>query len=193
MHFEEFNFINMDGRFNSIFAQKALERHLAEVNPLISTMTTHKADTSVPGYSGANALELMDKPVPHVLIIDDDIEAILPIDMIFRELGCQTSFAIDVDEAVRKLESLPVDIIVLDWMLNRTTGGQVLEEVVQHKDLSLFHSNTKPKVITYSGLESHNITFPKSKFFDYVEHWVKPVKFNETTSRALQLLNKIGF
>lgn len=139
------------------------------------------------------ALELHNKPVPKVLIIDDDMEAIIPIEMIFRDMGCITSFAIDRDEAINKLKHMPADIIILDWMLDRITGGELIRNISLEGEAFTIEHGYKPKVITYSGLEDKQIAFPKNHWFEHIKHWNKPIKFDEVSSEAKTLLHAMGF
>jgi len=139
------------------------------------------------------ALEMHNKPVPKVLIIDDDMEAIVPIEMIFRDMGCLTSFAIDRDEAINKLKHIPADIIILDWMLDRITGGELIKNISLEGEAFTIEHGYKPKVITYSGLDDKHISFPKNRWFEHIQHWNKPINFDEVTTEAKTLLHAMGF
>lgn len=143
--------------------------------------------------AAVSPIKLQTKPVPHVLIIDDDLEAIVPIEMIFRDMGCKTSFAIERDEAARKLKEIGADIIVLDWMLDRTTGGELIKMIAEEAQEYLSDHGAKPKVITYSGLEDHQIHFPLNPAFEHVKHWVKPINYGVIANEARSILWGIGF
>lgn len=133
------------------------------------------------------------KPVPRVLIIDDDIEAIVPMEMIFREMGCETSFAIERQEAINKLRTSPCDIIVLDWMLDSTTGGELIRGLSQSGEAFAVEHGYKPVVITYSGLDDKHIEFPENEWFEHIKHWTKPIRYDEISSDAKSLIKAMGF
>ena len=48
----------------------------------------------------------------------------------------------------------------------------------------------RPRVVTYSVLERDNIALPRAgnKYFMHVDHWQKPMPFNEVVERASVLL-----
>jgi len=131
--------------------------------------------------------------VPNVLIIDDDLEAIIPIEMIFRDIGCATSFAIERQEAIHKLKNTAADLIILDWMLDSTTGGELIKNISASGEAYTIERGYRPKVITYSGLEDNQIAFPKNRWFEHIRHWTKPINYDEVATEAKKFLLAMGY
>jgi CheY-like chemotaxis protein len=136
--------------------------------------------------------------VPHVLIVDDDVDSALLVDSTFRSLGCETEFALDPREAQRKISSGKSDIIVLDWLLDsRVSADQVVARAMA--SLEKFErrnrrgSAGKTRIITYSGLDGHDIHLPISRHYEHVDHWQKPLRRQDLARKTMALLKELGF
>lgn len=136
--------------------------------------------------------------VPHVLIVDDDVDCALALEKIFRELGAEVSFARDPNEARRKISSGKADIIILDWLLNQTTSadevvGQAVNLLQRFSKPSDRSGADKPKIVTYSGLAGAEIHLPDSPFYQHMDHWQKPLRYRDLVGRGAELLAACGY
>ncbi|MBC85877.1 MAG: hypothetical protein CL677_01765 [Bdellovibrionaceae bacterium] len=131
-----------------------------------------------------------------VLIVDDDVDSMLWVDEIFRKFGCQTDFAIEAKDATKKISSCKADIIILDWMLNESTGREVIEKslrtISKFEDLQEKFCLKKPKIVTYSGIKSRELNIPRSDYFEHIDHWSKPMKYDDIANRTSDLLLDLG-
>lgn len=145
-------------------------------------------------------LTLLDKHpqrIANILIVDDDVDAMLAVQKTFGQMGCNIDFAFEAEEARYKISSGKADIIILDWMLNgNTSADQVMEGAIRR--LKKFGrpdggSSSKIKIITYSGKDSSDIHLPESPFFEHLDHWHKPILYPELIRKTLALMNRTGF
>lgn len=143
-------------------------------------------------------LDKYPRRVPHVLIVDDDVDCALAVEKIFRELGAEVTFATDPNEARRKISSGKADIIILDWLLNQTTSAdEVVEQAVRM--LQRFSAEDprphadKPKIVTYSGLAGTEINLPESPYYQHMDHWQKPLRHTDLVGRGAELLAACGY
>jgi CheY-like chemotaxis protein len=68
----------------------------------------------------------MSKVVQRVLVVDDEEDLRLLLQELLREEGYQVDVAKDGEEAVEKLSSLAMDLVVLDMMMPKIDGWGVL-------------------------------------------------------------------
>lgn len=127
------------------------------------------------------------------LIIDDDVDTALAVESIFKQLGCQTEVITQPDDLPRKISSTRADYIILDWRLgDQLLASQVVERATRFidvfSDLRQMFVHARPKVITYSALPYSEISFPKTEYFDHLDHWQKPISFSELALRFSELL-----
>lgn len=131
----------------------------------------------------------------NVLIVDDDVDAILPMNSLFRGLGCATSYAITSREAWHQMASGLYDIILLDWNLGQQTGGEVLQKalrVIQRfQDHRYMGQGFHPRLITYSGSRRSELVLPDNKIFVHVDHWRKPVITAKIREEAARLAHEV--
>jgi CheY-like chemotaxis protein len=133
---------------------------------------------------------------PQVLIIDDDIDSALKIETVFLHLGCQTTCALNWNEARQKMCATKPDIIIMDWLLDHHVDAA---QVIKHcsKTFAKFSGHSKyrtehrPQIVTFSSLKDTEIHVPKTPYFDHFAHWQKPIQQREILVRALGLLNQI--
>lgn len=137
------------------------------------------------------------KKPPSVLIIDDEVDSILPVASLFQKLGCNIICITDFDEAVKSISGFEADIIVLDWMLDERNGGEVLLDSIKKMKMKKLKSKeekeTPPelKCIIYSGKKKEEIKLPKTNLFNYVEHWEKPLSYDQLLSNMKIILNGV--
>lgn len=69
--------------------------------------------------------------LPHILVVDDESINLSVIEEYLEEIECRSSFANDGQEAWELLEANPTDfdVIVLDRMMPRMTGMELLEKI----------------------------------------------------------------
>lgn len=137
---------------------------------------------------------------PVVLIIDDDVDAIISLEKTLKNLGCDIITALDAADAQKKLMAGKVDLVILDWCLDRNQeAGQVLEKVA--RILKKFADpvdeshpvQRKTFFVTHSSLNESQFTVPESDFFTRLEHWQKPVHRNDLVKKTTDVLKVIGF
>lgn len=124
---------------------------------------------------------------PCVLIIDDDMDAILPIECGFRLAGFSTHCAISIHDACQKMVSHPPDLIILDWMLDYGCGSDLIRDCLR-KVVSRFCPTHQIPVITHSGLDASAINISDNPIFRHVGHWKKPMNFQRVVEAARALL-----
>lgn len=138
------------------------------------------------------------KHIPTVLIVEDDLDVANATESIFKQLGCKTIISDGHDGASHKMSFQDVDFIVLDWMLgNNLSADELVKKSTRiinaFKDLRSRFQNQHAKVITYSALDKSKIHLPDSEYFDHLDHWQKPVNYNELARRASDLLTANGY
>jgi len=69
---------------------------------------------------------------PRVLVVDDDGPIRSLITAIMRRQGITVDSAADGEEGVRKLESCSYDVVLLDLMMPRMNGYEVLAYIKEH-------------------------------------------------------------
>ena len=132
---------------------------------------------------------------PQVLIIDDDTDSILPIDAIFRMLGCETAYAIETEDAQQKIASGRFDIVVLDWYLDTKTGREIIEGALKRMSEDAqnhyFASPYRARVITYSALRHCEVSLPENNVFEHHGHWRKPINLASLRRTADHMVRDI--
>ncbi len=158
---------------------------------------TRASDSSFigqPTLSGAT-----EKPhTPTVLIVEDDADVATATASIFNRLGCQTMISDGLDGVSQKMSFQHVDFIVLDWMLAKNIHGDQLvkssiEMIDGFNDLKSRFSRDPSKVITYSTLDRSKVRLPENQYFDHWDHWQKPLRYNDLSNKASELLVANGF
>lgn len=117
--------------------------------------------------------------VPRVLIVDDDYESGAVTEIYFRKLGWNTEVAIDFDDAVRRIVDGEYDLIVLDWLLNGYSGGEVLQRAAEwaEADVNFRHRilSRRPWVMVVSGLAEDRYEVPLTPYFKFLKSEQKPI------------------
>ena len=139
---------------------------------------------------------------PVVLIIDDDVDAIISLEKTVKNLGCDTLTALDAADAQKKLMAGKVDLVILDWCLDHNLeAGQILEKVArvlrkfskQDQDQDSDSGQKKIYFVTHSSLAENQFKIPTSEFFTRIEHWQKPIHRNDLVKKTTDVLKVIGF
>jgi len=70
-----------------------------------------------------------------LLVVDDDLDTSVHLKTLLSKEGYEVDVAFDGDEALVKLKSYDPDVIILDLMMPKMNGFDVLKEVREkHKD-----------------------------------------------------------
>lgn len=120
-----------------------------------------------------------------VIIVEDDLDAVSPVDKAVKSITSSVSYCMSGDEALYAIPALAPDLIILDWHLGDSRADVVLEQL----DSILCKKNEKPiKVITYSALEKEEINLSYLTKFHRVDHWCKPISIKQMRDRLNCLL-----
>lgn len=138
------------------------------------------------------------KHTPTVLIIEDDMDIAAAMESIFKQLGCKTIVSDGHDGASHKMSFQNVDFVVLDWILGENTYADQLVKksariIDSFDDLKTRFKDHNVKVITYSALDHSKVKLPENQYFEHLDHWQKPVRYDELAARASDLLIANGF
>jgi hypothetical protein len=88
--------------------------------------------------------------------------------------------------------------VVLDWLLgSNVRADQVVNDSVQiiesDNDLYDHFKSNRARIITYSALDKNKVALPNSRYFDHLEHWQKPIRFDDLKQKASDVLAANGF
>ena len=129
--------------------------------------------------------------MPYLLIVDDDEDFASTTATVLREEGYEVQVELDIDSAVKSMESKPPDLAILDVMFPEdASAGFELARFMRHE-------KEKLKNIPILMLTAINTKFPLgfgSKDID--EEWMpvtefleKPVDFDVLREKVAKLLN----
>jgi len=129
--------------------------------------------------------------MPYLLIVDDDEDFASTTATVLREEGYDVQIELDIDSAVKSMESKPPDLAILDVMFPEdASAGFELARLMRHEKEQL-------KNIPILMLTAINTKFPLgfgSKDID--EEWMpvtefleKPVDFDVLREKVAKLLN----
>lgn len=130
------------------------------------------------------------------LIIDDDIDSLIPVDSIFRKYGCKVEQAMNFLDASRKIKDSKTDLIILDWNLGELSGGKLIEQCANAIAADEYLSNkfklNPVKIVTYSGEELKDISFSDNMnpYFKHVGHWNKKEMYSAIEEKAVRMMAK---
>ncbi len=139
-------------------------------------------------------LENLERQPVHVLIVDDDADSAALIASIFDHLGCRTVCTLTPTDAEKNICARNVDLIILDWILDEHTDAKAVMDkcsAIFSKFGIRMSNETKPKVITYSGLKASEVELLTSPYFNHVDHWQKPISYINLLKRTLKVLEEI--
>jgi CheY-like chemotaxis protein len=105
-----------------------------------------------------------------VLLVDDDESLLDLIDHVVRKEGFRTDRALDGPEALRKVEALMPDLVLLDFMLPGKGGYEVLRELQSNGN-----GNIPVVVITGRSLDRKQIELVRLES-NVKEFLVKPLR-----------------
>lgn len=132
-----------------------------------------------------------------VLVVDDDIESVTPLELCLERLGCETFVVSNGYEAIHEIVSNDriYDVVILDWNMPEMNGGQALlnaQRVITFSPASKNHwENEKLPVITYSSRAREEIDLPECEDFKHVDHWEKPSSYLHLLNKATESFAKL--
>jgi len=132
---------------------------------------------------------------PSVLIVDDEVEAVKPLQIVLTQMGFDVWVSFDGREALRALSNRHFDAVFLDMALPDLRGEEVLKKFEAMS--SRLHRPTwlKPKVpiIVYSAYDPSEVQLPtdSNTFFVY-DFWKKPLTLPETTIKTANLIDVLN-
>jgi len=203
----EFNAVGIGGEPSEAFAvaRQVLEKQIREwhsarekgldyLGVANSDIVQNLRQTKSFGKTG----QLKHKHVPTVLIVEDDLDVATATESIFKQLGCKTILSDGHDGASHKMSFQDVDFFVLDWILGDNMSADELVKkstriIDAFRDLRSRFQHQHAKVITYSSLDKSKVHLPSNDYFDHLDHWQKPVPYNELARRASDLLVANGY
>ncbi|MFD0589672.1 response regulator transcription factor [Paenibacillus sp. GCM10027627] len=114
----------------------------------------------------------------NILIADDDPDMLNILDAYFKKEGFQTLLARDGEEALRLSAESRIDLAVLDWMMPRTSGVAVCQELKRRQ-------YAKVLMLTAKGEQEDELAALQIGADDYVR---KPFEPRILVLRAKKLL-----
>ena len=117
-----------------------------------------------------------------LLIVEDDEDILSFLRNGFEELGYTFDSAMDGEEAEYLIETNPYDVIVLDWMLPKKSGIEVLQSIRQ-KDIK-----TPVIMLTAKGDIDDKVKGLLQGADDYLP---KPFSFKELNARIIALYRRL--
>jgi DNA-binding response OmpR family regulator len=118
--------------------------------------------------------------MPKVLLTDDDRDLIDVLSYAFRHNGYEVAAAFDGEQALGAIDKSPPDLLILDLMMPKRDGMQVLEALCGRR-------NVPTIVLTALGDEDHVVQALELGADDYM---VKPFRPRELLARAQAVLRR---
>jgi len=149
-----------------------------------------------PKYEKPMNLELAFNPL-QVLLVDDDIESVTPLEQCLEKLGCTVFVVNNGFEAIHEIVSnqRQYDVVILDWHMPEMTGGQALlnaQRVISYDPAVTSHwPSRKLPVITFSSRSLDEIDVPDCEDFCHLAHWEKPASYLHLLDQAKETFSRI--
>jgi DNA-binding response OmpR family regulator len=86
-----------------------------------------------------------------ILVVDDEPNIIMAVEYTLRKNGYEVFIARDGEEAIALAEKLEPDLVILDIMMPKVDGYEVLQHLKQHKTLK---ETTQTVIISAKQKES---------------------------------------
>ena len=125
-----------------------------------------------------------------VLLVDDQVEFLVPLNLILSNLGIDATMVFDGFAARRALQEQRFDLVIIDWKMPELDGDKCLIFADNSIFLDGVHRSPMPYV-TYSGLADENIMVPDLLFFYRVAHWQKPITISSLTQNLTGVFGRI--
>ena len=91
-----------------------------------------------------------EKSAVRLLVVEDELDLLRALEKAFREEGYAVDTASDGEDGLFKATSWDYDAIVLDLMLPKLDGGELLKRLRRHQDDSRVDSDG-PRCLAGSG------------------------------------------
>lgn len=118
--------------------------------------------------------------MPKVLLVDDDRDLVGVLRYTFQRDGYTVAAAYDGEAALRAIKAESPDIVILDLMMPRASGMEVLEGLRRYKNVPVI-------ILTALGDEENVVSALGLGADDYV---VKPFRPRELKARAQALIRR---
>ncbi len=119
-----------------------------------------------------------------ILIIDDDSDILAQLTKVLSRAGYETAAASSVKEAMRKIEAEAFDVVLLDFMMPKTSGIDALPE------LRRIRPSAKIIMITAFATIENAIDAIKNGASDYI---AKPFKIEDLLTTIRRVLEEAKF
>lgn len=132
-----------------------------------------------------------------VLVVDDDIESVTPLELCLEKLGCETFVVNNGFEAIHEIVSSDrtYDVVILDWNMPEMNGGHALvnaQRVISYSPSARNHwEDEKLPIITYSSRARDEIVLPDCHDFKHIDHWEKPSSYLLLLNQAAETFAKL--
>src|ERR1051326_3826649 len=74
-------------------------------------------------------------PARHVLVIDDNLDNVRSLALLFRDMGHLVDYAINATAAIDVAVAMKPDVVFLDLLLPDGHGAEVATEIRKHPEL----------------------------------------------------------
>ncbi len=125
-----------------------------------------------------------------VLLIDAQVECLIPLNLILKNLGLDVTLAFDGFKARNLLKTEMFDLVIIDWNMPDLNGNACLE----FTDTTFYLENKRHPVVpyvVYSGHPESLVESANTLYFKKVDHWSKPMTVSQLTRRILKTLGKV--
>jgi two-component system, OmpR family, phosphate regulon response regulator PhoB len=123
-------------------------------------------------------------PAPKLLLVEDDASLAELLKWHFTEQGYSVVHTVDGDEALLLAAESPPDIVILDWMVEGTSGIEVCRRLRRTNDTA----NVPIIMLTARGSEDDRIRGLNTGADDYL---TKPFSPRELVARAAAILRRV--
>jgi two-component system response regulator VicR len=126
----------------------------------------------------------MPNPAPKKILLAEDVRAIaLQLSHALEKAGYEVQVARDGDECLEKVASFKPDLLVLDLIMPKLTGLEVLRTVKGDSNLA----SIPAVMLTTSAREEDRTASLNGGADDYI---IKPVNFRKFSESLFQLLDR---
>lgn len=129
--------------------------------------------------------------VPHVLVVDDDVESIQPLLIVLRNFGFDVTVAFDGLEGLNKIAKENFELVFLDISMPGLNGVEVMERIQETRLTPKTRFSTKLPIITYSSRRISELKMPMEQGFIHEGHWQKPVSIPDLTTLTGLIVNQM--
>jgi len=154
-------------------------------------------ETAIQGIEIDEAKQNVSKAL-RVLVVDDDVESIMPLQTCLRNKGCSVKVVNSGFGAIQEVlaDDVDYDLIVIDWNMPEMTGGQAVsnaQKVISHSPSAKFHWHQyQMPVVVFSSCSADEVNLPLCRDFKFVDHWEKEVSFRRLEERVTDTLEQLN-